>query len=110
MAPITVMKKPKDTRGTLRRLLRYLTAFRPILATVIVLSFLSNVLALLGPSLAGSAIRAAAAGKGKVDFSLVRYYAERMLLVYAVSSLLTIAINFVMVRSEERRVGKECRL
>ena len=65
MPPITVMKKPKDTRGTLRRLLRYLAAFRPVLAAVIVLSFLSNVLALLGPTLAGSAIRAAAGGSRK---------------------------------------------
>lgn len=102
MPPITVMKKPKDTRGTLRRLLRYLAAFRPVLAAVIVLSFLSNVLALLGPTLAGSAIRAAAAGPGRVDFSLVWYYAERMLIVYAASSLLTIAINFVMVRVSKR--------
>lgn len=99
---VTVMKKPKDARGTLRRLLDYLAAFRPLIAAVILLSFASNILALLGPSLAGSAIREAAAGAGKVDFSRVGYFALRMLICYAVSSLITIVINCVMVRVSRR--------
>ena len=99
---VTVMKKPKDARGTLRRLLDYLSAFRPLIAAVILLSFGSNILALLGPSLAGSAIREAAAGAGKVDFDRVWYFASRMLLCYAVSSLVTIAVNLVMVRVSKR--------
>ena len=75
----TVRKKPKDTKGTLLRLLRYVGAYKWLLAFIIALCFVSNFLALLGPSMAGSAINAASAGAGKVDFDQVYYYAKRML-------------------------------
>ena len=64
---------------------------------VFVLCFTSNVLALLGPSMAGSAINEAAAGPGRVNFDRVFYYAGRMLLCYVCSSLITVAINVVMM-------------
>ena len=98
MAPnITVMKKPKDTKGAFRRLMQYLAVYKWVLAGTALLCILSNVLALLGPSLAGSAINEAAAGAGQVNFTRVFYYAKRMLLCYAVSSVLTIAINVIMM-------------
>ncbi len=96
-ANVTVMKKPKDTGGTLRRLIRYLASYKWILLLVLILCLVSNVLALLGPSLAGSAINEAAAGAGKVNFERVYYFAERMLICYVCSSLLTIAINVIMM-------------
>ena len=98
MAPITVMKKPKDTKGALRRILAYLADYKLILFLIIALCITSNVLALIGPNLAGSAINEAAAGVGKVNFGRIWYYVKRMLLVYAASSLLTILINIIMVR------------
>lgn len=64
----TVLRKPKDTKGTLLRLLKYVSEFKWILAGALILCLISNILALLGPDLAGKAIDAAAAGKGKVDF------------------------------------------
>lgn len=93
----TIRKKPKDTRGTLKRLLSYIGQYKLILVIIFLLCFISNILALLGPSLAGSAINAAAAGVGKVDFDKVFYYAERMLVCYVLSSVITISINIVMV-------------
>jgi ATP-binding cassette subfamily B protein len=92
------MKKPKDARTTLRRVLAYVAQYKGILILIAALSLLSNVLALLGPNLASKAIDEAAAGAGKVNFHQVWYYAGRMLAVYVVSSLLTILINVVMVR------------
>ena len=94
----TIRVKPKDTKGTLRRVLSYIGQYRYVIALVLLLCLTSNVFALLGPSLAGNAINEAAAGKGKVNFSNVYYYAGRMLLCYLVSSLLTIAIDIIMVR------------
>lgn len=93
----TIRKKPKDTKGTIRRLLSYIGQYKLVLGIVFLLCFISNILALLGPGLAGSAINAAAAGAGKVDFERVFYYAKRMLLCYVLSSLLTISINIAMV-------------
>ncbi len=94
---ITVMKKPEDTGGTLRRLVRYLALYKWLLLGILILSVTANVLALLGPSLAGSAINEAAAGTGQVNFQRVFFYAKRMLLCYVCSSLLTISINVIMM-------------
>lgn len=98
--------KPKDTRGTLRRMLDYLAIYRWLILLVLVMSFVSNVLSLLGPSYAGSAINEAAAGMGKVNFDKVYYYAKRMLLVYVSSSLLTVVINIMMTYISKRIARK----
>lgn len=92
-----VARKPKDTKGTLLRMLRYMTHFKWVLFGVMLLCIISNILALLGPTLAGKAISAASAGKGKVNFGEVYYYAKQMLVFYLVSSLLTISINIIMM-------------
>ena len=83
----SIRKKPKDTRGTFIRLIAYIGRYKWILMLVFALCFTSNVLALLGPSLAGSAINEAAAGAGKVNFDRVFYFAFRMLFCYVVSSV-----------------------
>lgn len=90
-------KRPKDTSGTFLRLIRYMAVYKWVLLLVLVLCLVSNVLSLLGPSLAGSAINEAAAGAGKVNFERVYYFARRMLICYVCSSLLTIAINVIMM-------------
>ena len=95
--PPKVMKKPKDSRKALRRVLSYMGPFRFVILLVLVLSFCSNLLALQGPRLAGSAINEAAAGAGLVNFDAVFYYARRMLLCYAASSLINICINVTMM-------------
>lgn len=92
----TVCKKPKDTKGTFKRLLRYIGHYKWILMLVFALCFTSNFLALLGPGMAGAAINEAA-GAGKVNFDRVFYYARRMLIFYVLSSLLTISINIIMM-------------
>lgn len=102
----TIRKKPKDTRGTLIRLLSYIGQYKWILLLVFALCFVSNILALLGPSLAGSAINEAAAGAGKVNFERVFYYAKRMLICYVLSSLITISINIIMAFVSKRIAGK----
>ena len=94
----SIMRKPKDTRGTFRRMVSYLGPFRYLMLLIFALCILSNLLSLLGPNLAGSAINEAAAGKGKVNFDKVSYFAMRMLICYVASSLLTISIHMLMVR------------
>ena len=92
----TVLKKPKDTRGAFHRLLRYLGPWKYVIAGVAALSLISNLLNLWGPSLAGSAIREAAAGPGKVNFEAVGHYAGLMLLCYLGSALLGFCISLAM--------------
>ncbi len=92
-----IRNRPKDTRGTLRRMLSYLGQYKFIIFFVVLLCVASNGLALLGPSLAGQAINEVAAGKGMVNFDRVKYFALRMLLCYMASAVLTISINVIMV-------------
>ena len=91
-------EKPRDAKGTLRRLLDCLMGRRAALAVILVLSLWGNVLSLLGPKLAGTAMGAAAAGKGLVDFGLVYRCAWAMLACYLGSSIVTFAVNFGMMR------------
>ena len=104
----TIMNKPKDTKGVLRRVFSYIARYRAALVILLVFCLVSNVLALIGPGLAGAAINAAEAGAGKVDFGRVFYYAKWMLLCYLVSSVLTIVINILMTRIS-RQVAKKLR-
>ena len=104
----SIMTKPRDSRGTLRRMLVFLGPFRWLILLVAVLCVASNLLSLWGPNLAGSAINEAAAGVGKVNFDRVWYYAVRMLICYGASSVLTIAIHAIMM-NVSRRAAKRMR-
>ncbi len=101
-------EKPKDARGTLRRILRYLKEYRWIVAVLTVCAFASNIGNLLGPGFAGKAIHAAGAGRGRVDFDVVFYYGRCMLIAYILSSLLTFLVNMGMMRVS-RHVAQKIR-
>ncbi len=104
MAKVSVMKKPEDTQGALRRMISFLSAYKLQFLLVAILCVVANVMALMGPSLAGSAINEAAAGAGQVNFEKVFYYVKWMLIFYVASSLLTIFINLFMM-SLAKRIG-----
>ncbi|MBR4157349.1 MAG: ABC transporter ATP-binding protein [Oscillospiraceae bacterium] len=103
-----VKSKPKDTKGALRRIVKYLMDFAWVVVLLLILAFASNVGNLLGPSYAGKAIAAAEAGAGKVDMSVVLYYAIRMLIAYAASGILTFLVNIGMMRVS-RKVARNMR-
>lgn len=81
-------QKPKNTKGTLIRLGKYLFHSGPLLIFALTLSIVGNCLALVGPSLCGKAIDAVSGGKGKVDFDTVFYYAAWMAGFYVLSAAL----------------------
>ena len=103
--------KPKDGKKALRRLLHYVKDYRILVFAALILSFTANVLSLIGPSLAGKAINEAAAGAGKVNFSMVFYYVRLMLIFYLSSSLISIGISVMMTfvaKYTAKRLRKEC--
>jgi len=100
--------KPKDTKGTLRRVLKYLMRYRVVVIALFVCALLSNVGSLLGPSFAGKAIGAATAGPGKVDFPRAYHYAKCMLAAYLTGNILSFTINQGMMRVS-RRVARQLR-
>ncbi|MCQ2411894.1 MAG: ABC transporter ATP-binding protein/permease [Sphaerochaetaceae bacterium] len=103
--------KPKDGKKALKRILSFVKQYRLLILLSLALSFTSNVLSLIGPSLAGNAINEASAGAGKVNFPLVLHYVRLMLLVYVSSSLITILINVIMANVAKltaKKLRKEC--
>ena len=99
-----VRERPRDTKGTLLRLGRYLVRSAPMLALALTLSIVSNVFSLIGPALCGFAIDATAGGPGKVDFPTVFHYVRLMLLFYTVSALLSYVVPQLILRVSQRTV------
>ncbi len=99
-------EKPKDAKGTLRRILSYLRDYWTVVLALTLCAFISNVGNLMGPNFAGKAIRAAGAGAGQVDFDVVFYYGRCMLLAYLFSGLLTFVVNLGMMRVSRNVVRK----
>ncbi len=104
----TKKEKPKDAKGTFLRILHYIARYRMILLIVLILCLASNLLSLCGPRLAGSALKEADAGEGLVNFDKIYYYAKLMLLVYLSSSVLTLAIHFIMMKVG-RKIAEQMR-
>lgn len=90
-------ERPKNARGTLLRILRYIMSYRYVMLVLLVCTLASNVGNLLGPSFAGKAI-GAAVGKGQVDFDTVAYYVGCMLAAYLLSNLMSFLVNLGMMR------------
>lgn len=86
------------SRTILKRLWGYLSHYKWLLFFAVLLSGISNLLALVGPKLSGYAIDAIQPGPGKVDFETVFYYAGLMLLFYLVSSALSYLLAVLMVQ------------
>ncbi|MGM9681834.1 MAG: ABC transporter ATP-binding protein [Eubacteriales bacterium] len=91
-------KNPGDLSKSsiILRVLAYLPRHKVDLALAIVLTVLSNVLALVAPALSGKAI-AAIVGPGQVDFTTVLKYAFWMLICYLASALLSFILSAVMI-------------
>lgn len=98
--------KPKDTKYVLRRLWLYFYHYKWMMLLAILLTVLSNMLALIGPMLSGYAIDAIEPGKGLVVFQKVFYYAGWMIAFYAASSVLAYLLAVLMIKLSQRIVKK----
>ena len=107
-----VKEKPKDAKGTLKRIIAYLMEFKWIVLLLLIFSFASNIGNLMGPRFAGKAIGVAEegfkAGIGMVDMAQVKHYALLMLAFYAGSNILSFTVNLCMMRVG-RRVARNMR-
>ena len=99
-----VIQKPRNAKGTLRRLGRYLWQSAPLLILALGLSVAGNLFQLIGPTLCGKAIDAVAGGPGKVDFDTVFSYARLMVLFYAASAGLGYLVPQIVLRISQKTV------
>lgn len=85
-------------KGTLIRIAGYLMQHKTRFFSVLLLSFLSNVLALAGPRLSGQAINLISDGAdGNMNMPLIFRYCILMLFFYAASSLMSYVVNVSMI-------------
>lgn len=106
----TKTDKPKDAKGAVRRLVKYMFKYRALTAAAVVLSVFSNIFALLGPKLSGNAIDVIAKGYGRVNFNKVYYYAGLMILFYILSVIMSYVLSSIMIvigRRVARRMRRE---
>ncbi len=86
-------------KATLIRIIGYLMQHKIQLFTVLILSLTSNLLALAGPKLSGTAINLISDGgaSGSMDFPLIYKYAALLLVFYVASSIMGYIVNVSMI-------------
>ena len=91
--------KPKDFKGTILRLGKYLWQFKWRLALILLLTITSNVLSLIGPSLSGKAVDeiSVVLDGGKINFDVIKYYCVLMVIFYFASSIFSYIISVMMI-------------
>lgn len=99
-------EKPKNRKGTILRLGRYMMQYKYLMLLAFVLTIASNLLALMGPMLSGYAIDAIEPGIGSVDFARVFYYAALMVVFYLISSALSYVLSVLMIHISRKVVYK----
>ncbi|MGI6543089.1 MAG: ABC transporter ATP-binding protein [Limnochordia bacterium] len=97
-------EKPKNVKGTLLRLWRYLKKQKYALAVAFLLILISSTVSLLGPLLIGRGIDALSLGAGAVDFERLSTILLLMATVYLVSACATWLQNYVIVGVSQRTV------
>ncbi len=105
-------EKPRDAKGTLKRIIKYLMEYKWLVLLFLCFAILSNVGNLFGPRFAGKAIGVAEEGLKKgvgcVDIPLVTRYALTMLAFYLSSNVLSFFVSIGMTRVG-RRVSRNLR-
>jgi len=97
--------KPKNFRGTLRRLWTYLGRERKLLSLIFLFIVADSGITLIGPYLIGMAIDAMpTSGEGRVDFGLLGFVLAGMMAAYISDGLLTFLQSWFMAGVSQRIV------
>lgn len=99
---------PKKRLKVLLRLGKYMMRFRWGYLLALLLSVLSNLLALVGPKLSGKAIDAIGIFAGEADFEAVIRFCVLMLIAYVISAVMAYTLQIVMINLS-RGIVKEMR-
>ncbi len=93
----------KNIKGIFLRLCGYILKYWYLFIPAILLTLISNQLALLGPKFSGDAIDAIAA-IGGVDFKAVQYNVVRMLICYLLSAVMSYVLAVLMIHISQKIV------
>ncbi len=112
--PVLQKEKPKDTKGTIKRLLSYIGANWMILLALLAIMLLVTLLGLAAPSLQGFAINGIIQGNDTMESGLLstgktgwQYMAEMLVLlgiVYLLNSVMTLFQGFLAAQLSQTTV------
>jgi ATP-binding cassette, subfamily B, multidrug efflux pump len=103
--PMAMMKgeKPRDFKGTLNKLIKYLDQYRALIMLVWLFAIASTVASILGPKILGNAttklftgVMAQIAGTGTIDFTYIGHIILEVLLLYVFSAMLAYVQGWIM--------------
>jgi len=104
--PMAMMRrgeKPRDFKGTLNKLIRYLGRYKWLIIFIWLLAIASTVAMIVGPKILGNAttklfegVLAQISGTGTVDFTYIGNILTEVLLLYFVSAMLSFGQGWVM--------------
>ena len=104
--PMAMMRrgeKPRDFKGTLRKLIQYLGRYQGLIIFIMVLAIASTAASIVGPKILGNAttqlftgVMAQIAGTGSVDFTAIGNILIEVLILYLVSALLSYGQGWIM--------------
>jgi ATP-binding cassette, subfamily B, multidrug efflux pump len=103
--PMAMMKgeKPRDFKGTIKKLLKYLGSYKLLILVVWLLAIASTVAAIFGPKLLGKAttalfegVMAEIAGTGSIDFTYIGQILLFTLMLYLLSAGFGFAQGWIM--------------
>jgi ATP-binding cassette subfamily B multidrug efflux pump len=103
--PMAMMRgeKPRDFKGTLKKLIKYIGQYRIMILLVWTLAIASTAASIAGPKILGNAttklfegVMAKIAGTGTIDFTYIGHIIVEVLLLYLFSSVLAYIQGWIM--------------
>jgi ATP-binding cassette, subfamily B, multidrug efflux pump len=103
--PMAMLKgeKPRDFKGTLNKLVKYLDKYRGLILLVWLFAIASTVASIVGPKILGQAttklfegVMAKIAGTGTIDFAYIGHIIITVLLLYVLSAMLAYVQGWIM--------------
>jgi ATP-binding cassette subfamily B multidrug efflux pump len=96
-------EKPRDFKGTLKKLIQYLGQYRLLILFIWLIAIASTVFSIVGPKILGKAttklfegVMAKIAGTGTIDFTAIGTIILQVLALYLFSSILSYAQGWIM--------------
>ncbi len=101
-----VGEKAKDFKGTIRKLLKYLSRYLPQIIIALICAVASTVFAIVGPSILGNAttllfegVMLMISGAGSIDFAAIADILLFLLAIYLISAALSYIQGWVMANA-----------
>ena len=97
------LEKAKDFKGTLKKLLKYMSDYKISLIIVVIFASLSTVFSIIGPKILGNTITELANGfiakvsnTGAINFQKITTMLLSLLILYLISAIFTYIQGFIM--------------